>query len=233
MDKVIGNKKVYDFVKKYKKDEWDNVVELLCLIGVNAVKVKDGIISVKELKDIAEGKGSGRNNGKGGYVEINKGKKGNEVMIKDKERAKSVKGENVKGNNVYRKGNEGRSNVNVIKNKKENNINVKVQGVDTKKQPQQKEQQIKQDVQPLKTNENTNNDIITSTLDTKQQQQMPSILSQQPLTTYQPAYNYLSQSYTFRNNNTLLNTVSPCYHCHNHIHCQHHHYYCKYHCQYH
>ena len=229
MDKVIGNKRVYDFVKKYKKEEWDNVVELLCLIGVNAVKGKEGVVSVKELKDIAEGKGSGRNNGKGGYVEINKEKKGNEVMIKDKERAKSVK-----GNNVNRKGNEGRSNVNVIKNKKGNNVNNKVKGVDTKKQPQQKEQQIKQDVQLSKVNvnANANDDIITSTLDTKQPQ-IPSILSQQPLTTYQPSYNYLSQSYTFRNNDTLLDTVSPCYHCHNHIHCQHHHYYCKYHCQYH
>ena len=44
MDKVIGNKKVYDFVKKYKKDEWDNVVELLCLIGVNAVKLRMGLL---------------------------------------------------------------------------------------------------------------------------------------------------------------------------------------------
>ena len=217
MDKVIGNKKVYEFVKKYKKEEWDNVVELLCLIGVNAVKGKEGVGSVKELKEIAEGK-------KGGYVDmnINRGKKGNEVMNKNKERAKSVKGGNVKGNNV-----------NVIKNKKGNDVNNKVKGVDTKKQSQQKEQQIKQDVQSSKVNVNQNDDIITSTLDTKQEQQIPSILSQQPLTTYQPAYNYLSQSYTFRNNNTLLNTVSPCYHCHNHIHCQHHHYYCKYHCQYH
>ena len=72
MDKVIGNKKVYEFVKKYKKEEWDNVVKLLCLIGINAVKGKEGVVSVKELKDIAEGKG--RSNGKGGYVEINKGK---------------------------------------------------------------------------------------------------------------------------------------------------------------
>ena len=232
MDKVIGNKRVYEFVKKYKKEEWDNVVELLCLIGVNVVRGKERVVSVKELKDIAEGKGSGRS--KGGYVEINKGKKGNEVMNKDKERAKSVKGGNVKGNNVFRKENEGRNNVNVIKNKKGNNVSVKVkEGVNTKKQPQQKEQQIKQDVQSSKVNKNTNDDIITSTLDTKQQQ-IPSVLiQQQPLTLYQPSYNYLSQSYTFRNDNTLLDTVSPCYHCYNHVHCQHHHHYCKYHCQYH
>ena len=232
MDKVIGNKKVYEFVKKYKKEEWDNVVELLCLIGVNAIKGKEGIGSLKELRDIAERKGNGNGRSKGGYVEINKGKKGNERVYKDKERAKSVREGNVKGNNVLRKGNEGKSNVNVIKTKKGNNVSATVKGVDTKKQLQQKEQQIKQDVQPLKANENTNNDIITSTLDTKQQQ-IPSILNQQPLTTYQPSYNYLSQSYTFRNDNTLLDTVSPCYYCHNHVHCQHHHYYCKYHCQYH
>jgi hypothetical protein len=100
-------------------------------------------------------------------------------MNKDKERAKSVKGGNVK-------------------------VKIKVNGVNTKKQPQQKEQQI----QPFKAN---------------------ALSQQQPLTTYQPSYNYLSQSYTFRNDNTLLDTVSPCYHCHNHIHCKHHHYHCKYH----
>ena len=79
MDKVIGNKRVYEFVKKYKKEEWDNVVELLCLIGVNAVRGKEGVVSVKELKDIAEGKGKVKGSGrsKGGYVEVNKGKKGN------------------------------------------------------------------------------------------------------------------------------------------------------------
>ena len=219
MEKVIGNKRVYEFVKKYKKEEWDNVVELLCLIGINAVKDKEGIASLKELKDIALGKG------KGGYAEINKGKKGNEMMYKDKERAKSVKGGNVKGNNGYRKRNEGKNNGSVIKNKKGNNISVK---------DVEKEQQLKQDTQPLKANVNINDDINTPTLNiTQQQQQMPSTLIQQPLTTYQPSYNYLSQSYTYRNNNTSLNTTSPCYHCHNHFHCQHHHYYCNYHCQYH
>ena len=34
MDKVIGNKKIYEFVKKYKKEEWDNVVELLCFVDI-------------------------------------------------------------------------------------------------------------------------------------------------------------------------------------------------------
>ena len=230
MEKLIGNKRVYQFVKKYNKEQWDNAVELLCLVGINALKGKEAI-SLKELKDIAEGKGKN----KGGYAEINQGKNGNE-MGKHKERGKSAKSGNVKGNIVYRKGNEGKSNVNVVKNKKENN-NMSIKGkkndnVDTHKQPpQRKEQLLNQDPQPLEAN--VSDVMITSTSNTKQQPQTPSSTLIQPLTTYQPSYNYLSQSYTYRNNDISLNTTSPCYNCHNHFHCQHHHYHCSYHCQHH